>query len=227
MLNLGQFLGVVSPDSLIANECHTHFSQGGEDIAIDNLLRSEAVKGVFVDIGAYHPVRFSNTFALYLQGWRGINVDGNRDAIEIFNSVRPEDINIHALISDRIETKEFYRFKEGAWNSTNREAVEILRARGREEGTLIGTDIMETVPIMRILDQYVENKKFDLLTIDVEGLDIQILRSIDFSRYRPKVIAAEIGITEWTEEPFQEFIRKIGYEFYAQCMHTLILQRKY
>jgi FkbM family methyltransferase len=210
---------------LILRHSRLTYAQFGEDILLGHIFHDKP-EGFFVDIGAYHPVRFSNTFALYLQGWRGINVDGNHDAIEIFKSVRPEDINIHALVSDQVETKEFYRFKEGAWNSTNQEAVEILRARGQDQGTLIGTDRMETVPIMRILEQHVGNKKFDLLTVDVEGLDIQIIRSIDFSRYRPKVIAAEIGIMEWIEEPFQAFIRDIGYEFYAQCMHTLILRRK-
>jgi len=157
MINLSEWLradpGSIKPDSVIAQECQTHFSQGGEDIAIDLLLSPEATKGIFVDIGAYHPIRFSNTFTSYLNGWRGINIDGNKEAIASFNAVRAEDTNIHALVSDRVETIEFFKFPEGAWNTTNAEAAKILNARGRAENTIVAVETMQTIHVMNILDQ--------------------------------------------------------------------------
>jgi len=228
MINLSQWLktvpGSIDANSVLANECQTHFSQGGEDIAIDLLLGSETVKGLFVDIGAYHPIRFSNTFTSYILGWRGINIDGNREVIEIFNSNRTEDINIHALVSDKEETLDFFRFAEGAWNTTNAAGAAELASRGRAENKIVAVEKIKTVPVMQILDQYVGDKKFDLLTIDVEGMDLRIVKAIDFKKYRPKVMALEISIDEWSAAPFQEFLSEIKYKVYTQCMNTVILK---
>lgn len=230
VINLSEWLRAaphsITPDSIIAQECQTHFSQGGEDIAIDLLLSPETTKGLFVDIGAYHPIRFSNTFTSYINGWRGVNVDGNKAAIESFQTIRPGDINIHALVSDCVETVEFFKFPEGAWNTTDAAAARMLNARGRAENTIVSTETMQTVHIMSILDQYIANKKFDLLTIDAEGMDLRIVRAIDFRKYRPKVIALELGPLDWMNESFSGFLKEIRYKVYMQCMHTVILQKE-
>jgi FkbM family methyltransferase len=226
MINLGQFLGSAQPGSLLAQECNTHFSQGGEDIAIDILLAKETTKGLFVDIGAYHPIRFSNTFLLYVQGWRGVNIDANADAIQLFNTFRPEDKNLTALVSDKVETLNFYRFPEGAWNTTHTEGAKMLQERDPVQTPIIAVEPKVTVPVSQILDEYVGTQKFDLLTIDVEGMDLQILYAINFQKYRPKVMALEVTIREWTSEPLASFIQAKGYEVFAQCVNTLILRRK-
>ena len=58
-----------------------------------------------MDLGAYHPMKYNNTYLLYKLGWRGINIDLNQTSIDMFNIVRKEDTNICTLISDEAEMK--------------------------------------------------------------------------------------------------------------------------
>ena len=204
---------------------HPSFSQSGEDLIVNLLLHNEKEKGVFVDVGAYHPFRFSNTFMLYLAGWRGVNVDANAEAVELFKMVRPEDVSLRALVSDRIEELEFCRYAEGAYNTANRGSIEELAKRDNPMTKVVGVDRLTTVTLNQIFDQYVGTKKFDFLNIDVEGLDERIFVTIDFNRYRPKVIAIEMDIANWTREPVRGFLESKRYRVNSQCYHTTILER--
>ncbi len=203
-------------------ECHGYFSQSGEDILIDILLAHEKVPGLFVDFGAYHPIRFSNSFSMYLRGWRGVNVDANTDAIAAFNAIRPLDVNVHALLSDKVEDLNYFKFAEGAWNTTNPAVVEGLAARNRPECSLVKSETYRTTTPNQILDQYVGDKKLDFINIDVEGLDIKLLQSINFDKYRPKVLIVELSIDDWSSEPVASFLKKIRYRPVSQCLHSAV-----
>lgn len=226
MVNALQLVQGLSNVPEILQETSTIFSQSGEDVVVDILLSRETEKGMFVDIGAYHPFRFSNTMLLYLKGWRGVNVDGNPHTIELFNKYRGDEINIHALVSDTAEDMEFFRFQEGAWNTTDAEGAKELAARGRPETTIVETLKLKTTPIQSILEQHVGNKKFDFLNIDVEGMDMRIFFAIDFDKYRPKVICLETPMEDWLKEPLKTFIKSRGYRLRSHCMHTAILLRE-
>lgn len=211
------------PDVLA--EASSYFSQGGEDIVIDYLLSKETEKGIFLDVGAYHPFRFSNTMLLYLKGWRGVNVDGNPQAIESFKKYRSDEVNLHALVSDTAEEVQFFRFQEGAWNTTDPKIMQMLVDRGRPETALVETSTVTTTPISSILDTYIGSRKFDLFNLDVEGLDEKILRGVDFSRYRPKVLTIETSIEEWTGGWLYDFVKSIRYRPISQCLNTAIFVR--
>lgn len=91
---------------------------------------------------------------------------------------------------------------------------------------IIRSEERQTTPIMQILDQYIGTKKFDFLSIVTEGMDERLLLAIDFKRYRPKVIAIEIGFEEWQKEPLKLFIEKINYKFVGLTLHSSVLLRK-
>ena len=71
-----------------------------EDIAI-NLFNKKKDKGFYVDIGAHHPIQRSNTYLLFEKGWEGINIDVNKFSIDLFNFLRPEDLNLQIAVSDK------------------------------------------------------------------------------------------------------------------------------
>ena len=103
------------------------FSQFGEDtLILEYLSGKKFVKrsNFFVDIGAYHPSRFSNTKLLSLLGWTGINVDPNPDSISLFEKARPKDINLNVGVSTKGGISNLYRFSEGAVNTFDRETAE-------------------------------------------------------------------------------------------------------
>lgn len=89
------------------------FSQEGEDLVLKRVFEGQE-QGFFVDVGAHHPQRFSNTYLFYLKGWRGINIDAMPDSMEPFEDLRPEDINIESAISDVPEVLTYYLFNEPA-----------------------------------------------------------------------------------------------------------------
>ena len=82
------------------------FSQYGEDLVLGSLLAKK--EGFYVDVGSYDPIRFSNTYYFYRQGWRGINIDPMPGSKKIFDDRRPRDINIEVGISDRPGVERYY-----------------------------------------------------------------------------------------------------------------------
>src|SRR5690554_6253894 len=74
------------------------YSQEGEDILLEKLFEGKN-DGFYVDVGAHHPRRFSNTYLLYRRGWRGINIDAMPGSMAEFRRLRGRDINLEIPIS--------------------------------------------------------------------------------------------------------------------------------
>ena len=84
------------------------YSISNVDLIIDRMF-SKVKKGVFIDLGCNHPIKFNNTYLLYKRGWRGINIDLDKESIDEFNKIRDKDYNVQSLISTNIgEEKEIY-----------------------------------------------------------------------------------------------------------------------
>lgn len=229
MANITQLLETFQAHPALMAECQPCFSQNGEDVVVNVILDEEAAahgRGMFVDFGAYHPFRFSNTFLLYLKGWRGVNVDANPDAIAAFQSIRSEDVSVRALMSDKAEELEFRRYAEGAFNTANPASMEIMASRTNAVSKLLAVDRLTTTTPNQIFDAHVGSKKLDFVNIDVEGLDERLLYAIDFDRYRPKVLAVEMLLQQWTSEPMRSFLSAKGYAPHSHCFHTAIFVRK-
>ena len=90
-----------------AHKKRNTYSQWGEDCYIKEFFKDKKV-GFYVDIGSFHPIFYSNTCALYNNGWRGINIDPNQTSIDLFNISRPKDYNICAAISDKVQSRDFF-----------------------------------------------------------------------------------------------------------------------
>jgi len=169
------------------------FSQSGEDMVIRSLNRSKR-NGFFVDIGAHHPMRFSNTFYFYLEGWTGINVDPIPGVMNIFNKLRPDDINLEIAVGES-GVSEFYQFEEGAYNTFDFKIAQKMILE--KVSPLLKIHKIKKFPLKEILDKHVPtNKAIDLLTIDAEGLDVEILSTNNWDKYRPLYVCAENHTTD-------------------------------
>ena len=151
------------------------YSQFGEDLALLNLL--EEKPGRYLDIGAHHPSRFSNTRLLYDRGWSGINVDANPELINAFKKLRPRDINLSACVG-LLPSYIFTIFKEPAISTFNQEWKKKFLASGRTVHKEIS---VQGTTLRTLLDTYFSEGALDLLLIDAEGADYEILQSADFS----------------------------------------------
>lgn len=223
-LLLGIQKGEVSYDSAALMS----YSQEGEDLILQRIF-GDKKNGFFVDVGAHHPVRFSNTWLLYKQGWRGINIDAMPGSMQPFTLQRPEDINLEVPVSDKPEDIEFFIFNEPALNTFSKE--EANKKNGYRDYKIVQTKVLHTRTLNDILSEHVkEGQSIDLLTVDVEGLDYQVLLSNDWDKFRPQVILVEELIRDLDlilkQSRVRELLESKGYSLFAKTYNTLFFTRK-
>lgn len=212
----------------IYNHHHLSYSQEGEDMILSRFFEHQ-IKGFYVDIGAHHPQRFSNTYKFYLQGWRGINIDAMPGSMKIFNQLRPNDINLEISISDQHESLTYYSFNEPALNGF---CPAISDKRDGFKGyKIIEKYVIQTYTLSEILDKYLPpNQKIDFLTVDVEGLDLKVLASNNWERYRPKLVLVEdlhtSLLSSFDESKLGLFMYEQGYKVYAKSVNTMFFLKK-
>lgn len=201
-------------------------SQFGEDMITRHLLDDLPV-GFYVDIGAHHPVYFSNTYHFYCRGWRGINVDALPGSMELFRLLRPRDINIELCVDaapDR--AREFFLFDPPALNTACPEEAD--RAVRGGLGRVVARQTVRTVTLSGLLDRYLPpGQGIDLLSIDVEGLDEAILRGHDFARYRPRVLVferKELALLEMGRDHLINELRGHGYSIVAVTGASVVMK---
>ena len=102
------------------------YSFGGVDLLIQRFFRDKC-KGIYIDIGCYHPLKGSNTYLLHRKGWKGINIDLDSHAISLFNLIRPNDNNLKIAISDKNGTAELYSHHHHSDNSKESTRLGIER----------------------------------------------------------------------------------------------------
>ena len=183
-------------------------------------------KGFFVDVGAHHPYRFSNTLHFYQKGWRGINIEPTPGAIKAFNTFRSKDINLNIGISDHQGKLTFYCFNEPALNGFSKELSEERNNTSKKYKIIKEVDV-ETYPLSDILDKYVPaGQKIDFLTIDVEGLDLMVLKSNNWDKYKPSYILVEdkIDFTNLSDSEVYRYLDERGYKMVAKTLRTLFFK---
>jgi FkbM family methyltransferase len=167
------------------------YSQEGEDLILARLLESvKARKGFYIDIGAHHPTRFSNTYYFYRRGWTGINVDACPGTVKLFQFLRPRDITIECGVGSEEGILTYFSFNEPALNTfSEQEAQKKISSKYK----VINKHKVSVLTLKKILDDNLpEGKKIDFMSIDVEGFDHEVVCSNDWIRYRPTIVAVEL-----------------------------------
>ena len=199
------------------------YSQEGEDMILRRMFEQKS-KGFYVDVGAHHPKRFSNTYFFYKRGWTGINIDAMPGSMKLFKQLRNRDINLEIPIASKDQVLTFYSFNEPALNGFSRE---LSKERDAHNGYFIKDEILlQTKKLSSVLDSFLPNgTKIDFLSIDVEGLDLDILHSNNWEKYKPKVILIEIlgcDLAEIEHNNIAIFLKNKGYMLFAKAVHTII-----
>jgi FkbM family methyltransferase len=199
------------------------YSQEGEDMLLDRFLEDRPT-GFYIDVGAHHPRRFSNTYRLYCRGWRGLNIDANPGSMKLFQRIRPRDINIEAAVSATPQELTYYIFNEPALNTFSKNLAE---ARASEIYSIVREIPVRTSPLWQLFDQHVPaDTRIDLLTVDVEGLDYDVLQSNDWTRYSPEFILVECldaaMLEQASSDPVAQFLFGKHYAIVAKTMNTVL-----
>jgi len=163
-----------------------YFSFSGVDILIENIFRNQK-NGFYIDVGCQHPIKNNNTYLLHKRGWSGINIDLDKDNIDLFNVSRISDDNINIAASNRInEVDLFFFHKKSPINTIDKRTSQFQKAK-ISSIKKIKTNTLNNI----IKSSKYSNKKIDLLSIDVEGHELPVLEGLDFNKYRPNVIVVE------------------------------------
>lgn len=201
------------------------YSQEGEDMILRRIFERQSI-GFYVDVGAHHPKRFSNTYFFYKKGWIGMNVDAMPGSMIPFESMRSRDINIEKPISSKKQVLTYYAFNEPALNGFSKE---ISEARdGLNNYKIEFTKDIETSTLEEVLDENLpSNQVIDFLSIDVEGLDFDVIKSMNIKKYRPRVILVEIlgsSLSDLQQDPIYKFLIDEDYALYAKAVNTVIFK---
>jgi hypothetical protein len=104
------------------------YAREGEDLVLRG-LRDDRPNGFYVDVGAHHPSRYSNTLLFYHTGWRGINIEPAPAAVDEFNRTRPRDVNINLGAAEQPAQLTYYVFSDPALNTFDEALMNNCEAR--------------------------------------------------------------------------------------------------
>ena len=189
------------------------YSQDQEDLFINDYFKEKS-SGFYIDIGCYHPIKYSNTALLYNRGWKGINIDMNQTSIDLFNILRKRDKNICAAISNTSKkTIQYFDHLFSPINTLDKNFSSIaskkLSFRKHTEKTI------QTYKFNQIIQKYNINiKQIDFINIDVEAHDLEVLEGIDLSIFNAKIICVEIANYQNNikEKQLRDYLNKYNYE---------------
>jgi len=190
--------------SLLNRSLGISYSQWSEDIIIDDLLGKKK-GGFYVDIGAYDPTRFSNTKKFYLRGWKGINIEPDPIRIRKFYNERSRDINLNIGIANKNSLLNFFKFSPQTLSTFSKKSLNDYQKQGYKLNEIIKVKVLK---LSKVLEKNCRsNKRIDFLSIDTEGLDLEVLKSNNWKKFRPKVICIE----GQGGNP-EKFLIKLGYK---------------
>jgi len=202
------------------------YSQEGEDLILHRIL-GEKKGGFYIDVGAHHPKRFSNTFLFYKRGWWGINIEARPGSKKLFDKIRPRDINVEVPISSEDKILKYYMFNEPALNGFSEE---IAKSRnGLRDYKIIKEIDLHTKTLKEVLDSnLIANQHIDFMTVDVEGLDYDVLLSNDWTKYQPSIILVEdsgFDLHSMEKSKVYNYLIGKGYTLVAKTFNTLFFKK--
>ena len=180
------------------------YSQWGEDHFIEDFFKNKKT-GIYLDVGCFHPFKYSNTCSLFNKGWKGINIDANPTSIDLFNIARPKDINLCTAIDDKkTEFKFYFDHPFSPVNTLDKQSYENFKnsyyrqwKKKSFEGDVV--KIVKSKTVDEILEISKPFSKIDFLNIDIEGMDFTVLKQLVPKKINPKLISIETHSTENTK----------------------------
>ena len=191
-----------------------------EDTSVLDYFKDKK-NGFYVDVGCYHPTHRNNTYLLYKKNWNGINIDTSQFSIELFNYMRPNDLNYECAVSNKNEFVKLFYQKELSQLST----TESDQAKNVFQGNIKKKEI-EAFTLDEILERgKYKNSKIDFLDIDVEGADLKVLEGLSFDKFKPELVCVEIHSKEIKKSDIYNFLVDKNYKLLWSGVFSHIFKR--
>jgi FkbM family methyltransferase len=189
------------------------YSQFQEDLYLDKITGCKK-SGFYVDVGAYDPFRFSNTMRFYKKGWRGISIEPDTSRWSKFQIHRTRDVNLNIGVGKEKKNLTYYRIDPPTLSTFDSKQAEAYEKQGF---ALLGKTTVAVLPLSDILEKYAKKTPIDFMSIDVEGMEMQVLASNNWKLYRPHFIcieSADFSDTKDGKKNYQSiegYLNKVGY----------------
>jgi len=161
------------------------YSISNVDLIIDRIFLNKK-KGIYIDVGCNHPIKYNNTYLLYKRGWSGINIDLDKSSIKEFKKFRKNDYNVETIVSGDGKIKNIYFYHDrSAINTVSKELINYRKSKTKKIKKKSKTlnEIIENSPFNK--------KKINLISIDVENYEYEVLKNFNFKKYKVDLIVAE------------------------------------
>ncbi len=206
------------------------YSQAGEDLIIYYFFNSIGLKNpTYLDIGTNNPIYGNNTFLFYKRGSRGVCIEADPSLFPMIQKERVGDVCINAGVTFNEETNaDFYIFEESAHNTLSKEEAEY-----RNKVSNFKLKQVLNIPLINInklIEEQFHGKSPNIISLDVEGVDFDILKTLDFSKYMPDIFCVEtlkypLDPKEWKRKDINEFMLSKGYIVYGDTYINTIFVR--
>lgn len=189
------------------------YSQYGEDMILRAIYERypNSYKGYYIDVGAYHPKKYSNSYYFYRKGWNGICIDPSPTVSRLFKLVRPHDLFLGIGISEKEGSVPFLLYAEPGYNTFLQSTANHLPYKPIKEICI------SCMPLSLVLKKYLpDTRTIDFLSVDAEGMDFEVLRSNDWDQYRPRIVLIESledsSLETFLQSEIAVFMRRKNYQ---------------
>ncbi len=209
-----------------------YWSQFGEDALLFSYFKMKWDKlgytdGFYIEIGAFDPIDSSNSYKFYKLGWKGINIDPMPKAINRFNKFRPRDINLQIAIYDEEKVTEMYIWEQYPGINTLNMKIAEQRSNDKRYGPYNSKFTVNCKRLETIFGQYnLDKQHISFLSVDVEGAELNVLKSNNWNKYRPEIIileSFEMNIANYLKDAVHIFLEQNNYKllnwFYGGVMY--------
>jgi FkbM family methyltransferase len=177
------------------------YAQAGEDLMVDFIAKAMQINEItYLDVGAHHPTHFSNTYLFYKRGFQGVLVEPDPELMASIRIARPRDVCIEAGVGvQAATTAQFFVMSTRTLNTFSEDEAKRYEAMGTQH-----IEKVLRVPLITLDDILADrfgNSEPTLLSIDIEGLDFEVLSTLNLKKYRPPIICIEtLQYSETREE---------------------------
>ena len=205
---------------------HPSYSLEGEDLILRHTLGHQPY-GFYVDVGANHPKRFSNTYLFYRRKWSGVNIDPLPGMKRLFDKTRPRDINIEVGVGETNDELTYYMYRDSSLNTFDEQVV-VNRPKIGQMASVIASQKVMIQPLSAILAGVIDPiREIDFMNVDTEGFDLTVLRSNDWDIFRPKIVLVESlrSGMDLREDDIALFLANQQYQPFARTSNNVFYMR--
>lgn len=187
------------------------YSQAGEDVVLDALLAGLDCRSLFyVDVGANHPTRLSNTYRLYRRGASGLVIEPNRALLAMHRFVRPRDVQMGVGCGAAVAVLPF--------RHATSHVLSGFDSQGRKTDDIRASELLPVLPLDLILAS-LSVREIAVMSVDVEGFDFEVLRGASESLKKTQILVVE-GSRE--DQRLAALMDSLGFELNHETLHNLV-----